>query len=464
MPSIEKATPVPGMYSEDLQGESGENKNPWAMLEDLAHDKPAYTVDTDGNYHYKQADAVNSFSDLVKEARKNGDDEKAEYYQSFMRNILKNDPISISGEDFDHLSDEGKLKYFRLGKMQAKINNDKEGLKQYSQAYESLVKQLQGNANTATARLAPEEEVPGSETFPNKTLSERVRFHFSDEKARQSLISVMKKANNISWSKVVYAAFSEMLPDDMEQEMPTGYVDFGVDFFKKQMQGYNGSLASLKELFDSDDYRNTTHPCILPQMKDVAVDEAMDFIHCFNPNKEGGYGGFGSEKDIECRFYLCPRPDNLIPIMNAFAQKNEKADLPYYFKFGLSPKRNDKLVIYSGGEVAEKQLAILESIQDEHPEWFEGSGENPLWGDIEGLKGVYYGAQPETNKESYGEKRTQLFHEAMLKWTKEGGIKWDKNQVKAEDLSDEQVKRFKKIFADVCRENNIEPKDFALVR
>ena len=45
MPRIEKITPVPGMYPEDLMGENGENKNPWATLEDLAYAKPAYTVD-----------------------------------------------------------------------------------------------------------------------------------------------------------------------------------------------------------------------------------------------------------------------------------------------------------------------------------------------------------------------------------------------------------------------------------
>lgn len=46
MPRIEKMTPVPGMYPEDLQGQDEENKNPWSMIEDLAYDKPTYTVMT----------------------------------------------------------------------------------------------------------------------------------------------------------------------------------------------------------------------------------------------------------------------------------------------------------------------------------------------------------------------------------------------------------------------------------
>ena len=78
MPSIEKTTPVPGMYPEDLMDDNDKNKNPWAMLEELAHDKPAYTIDDSGNYKYKQADAMNRFSSLVKEARQAGDDQKAE--------------------------------------------------------------------------------------------------------------------------------------------------------------------------------------------------------------------------------------------------------------------------------------------------------------------------------------------------------------------------------------------------
>ena len=119
-------------------GKNGENKNPWAALEDLAYDKPAYTVDNNGNYKYKQANAMNRFSSLIKEAKQSGDDAKVEYYEDFMRHILKNDPISISNEDFGRLSDDGKLKFYRLSGMQAILNGDAASATQWQQHYNEL--------------------------------------------------------------------------------------------------------------------------------------------------------------------------------------------------------------------------------------------------------------------------------------------------------------------------------------
>lgn len=452
MPSIEKATPVPGMYPEDLMGDNGENKNPWAMLEELAYDKPAYTVDDSGNYKYKQADAMNRFSGLVKEARQAGDDQKAEYYERFMRHTLENDPISISDEDFNRLSDDGKLKFYRLSGMQATLNGDTASADQWRQRYDELKRLKNG-----------EQPYEQEKTIEVKPLEQRVGFSLPDDKAKKLIVDTLdiKRNSAIPSAKTIYNTFSHELPDDMERKEPTGYDVFGINFFKKQMPDYTGSAKSLRELFESNEYKSIKPHYIHRQ------DGEMSFIHCKNPSKEGLYGG---EDNATCRLYLCPKPENLVPIMEAFVNESEAADLPYYFKFSTEPKRNDKLVIYCGEETAEKHLATLEKMNKEHPEWFEGSGKNPLWGDIEGLDGVYYGAEPlETGKESYGTKRAEIFYNALQKWRQEFGMDdWRasnyRDLIKSENISDVQVKRFKKLFAEACRAKGIEPKNFASAR
>ena len=60
--------------------------------------------------------------------------------------------------------------------------------------------------------------------------------------------------------------------------------------------------------------------------------------------------------------------------MEAFTKESEANDLPYYFKFSTNPNRNDKLVIYSSSNTAEKHLTTLEKINKEHSEWFENTG------------------------------------------------------------------------------------------
>lgn len=460
MPNIEKATPMPGMYPEDLQGQDGENNNPWSMLEDLAHDKPAYTVDDEGNYRYKQAGAMNRFSSLVKQAQKDGDVTKANYYEDFMRNTLRNDPIEITEEDFNRLSDDGKLKFFRLSGMQAKLNGDKETLQKCKQQYAELMQKISGNAEDSLEQ-SPE----------NKPLDQRVHFGFSDAKARALLVSAMEitpHTGHLPSESSIYYTFSHELPDDMERKEPTGYDEFGLNFFKKQMPNYNGSASSLRELFASEEYKAMSSHCIHPQSEggDKTLDEAMGFIHCINPNKRDNFGG---QDKVDCRFYLCPKPDNLVPIMNAFVQKSDEADLPYYFKFSTNPNRNDKLVIYSSDEMAEKHLATLEKIQDEHPEWFEGSGKNPLWGVIEGAKGIYYGAEPQASgKDSYGGRRAKIFSDALSEWRQEFGVvvtaKNYEELIKSENISDEQVQRFKVLFANACRKEGITPQNFATAR
>jgi|GEM_PF-5725767 len=462
MPRIEKITPVPGMYPEDLMSENGENKNPWATLEDLAYDKPAYTVDNNGNYKYKQANAMNRFSSLIKEAKQSGDDAKVKYYEGFMKHILKNDPISISNEDFGRLSDDGKLKFYRLSGMQAILNGDTASATQWQQHYNELKRSKNDEQ--------PQEKEKEKE-IETKSLEQRIHFDLPDSKARKLLVDAMKitpYAGRLPNANSIYYTFSHELPDDMERKEPTNYDDFGIDFFRKQIPNYTGTAKSLKELFKSDEYKSVTSPCIHPQSEggDKTLDEAMGFIHCKNPNKKGPYGG---ENDVVCRFYMCPKPDDLVPIMEAFTKESEANDLPYYFKFSTNPNRNDKLVIYSSSNTAEKHLATLEKINKEHPEWFENTGKNPLWGIIDGLKGVYYGAEPlNTGKDSYGSKRAKIFSNALSEWRQEFGVTIQSSNyeelIKSENISDEQVRRFKKLFAEACRKEGISPKDFASAR
>ena len=61
-------------------------------------------------------------------------------------------------------------------------------------------------------------------------------------------------------------------------------------------------------------------------------------------------------EDIECRFYLSPKMENITELITRLIVEHNNEALPCYFKFSKDSKRNDRIILYSSLEKAEMHL------------------------------------------------------------------------------------------------------------
>ena len=77
--------------------------------------------------------------------------------------------------------------------------------------------------------------------------------------------------------------------------------------------------------------------------------------------------------DIECRFYLNLKAKYMVAFAQEFVAKCEKRHLPYRFKIATDDVRSDDVVVYTSYENAQKFLNVINEIEIEHPQLFEGA-------------------------------------------------------------------------------------------
>ncbi len=268
MPNIHETAPVPGMYPEDLRGEEGQEQNPWAALEELADQMPSYSIDQQGNYHYRQAEAMNRFSALEKKARSSGDDKKADYYHGFMVSTLENNPVSISDEDLQALDDQNKLKFYRMARMQANILGDEDGSKKYSELYADLSKAI------SEAKQAPAEPDAIDET-PEQSLDEKPdsEINQSFDKFLQTHASELADDSDALDS---YRSFSDLLTA-IDVSDKDSYYELSQDKRDQILDSY-AQIMSMWVLHDKKDRRILTSHYLSAIKETDAGKKSMDFL------------------------------------------------------------------------------------------------------------------------------------------------------------------------------------------
>ncbi len=145
--------------------------------------------------------------------------------------------------------------------------------------------------------------------------------------------------------------------------------------------------------------------------------------------------------DVKHRFYICPKLDKMVPVMNEFVSICEEKGIPYHFKFNVMENCNDRIVIYCANKNVDAVFEVLETVKNNHPEYFEDAGKNPLWGPIDGMEGIYYGAEPTESDYSYGELRSEM------------AVKYFR--LKEEDQTSKKWEEY-------CLMRNVNPKNIAL--
>ena len=214
-----------------------------------------------------------------------------------------------------------------------------------------------------------------------------------------------------------------------------------------------------KGLFDMDDFDEMTMTPEYQQLKSkqrLVFDQARTFTHCRNVTDDGE--ALLSGNDVECRLYMCPRTDKMLGLMTAMVDKCDEANMPYYFKFANDGRRNDRVIFYTNYGRLGDDIKMLASIQQEHPEYFEDTGKNPLWGEVDGLpKGVYFGEEVEGHKRSYGEIRAEAFDEAYELWRKQNHLNFSENFQSKDEITNEQVEQFISLVQQKFDEKGIDP-------
>ena len=201
---------------------------------------------------------------------------------------------------------------------------------------------------------------------------DRVRCKLSDEE----LINIILKYKNddISIHNSVYEYFRNDVSNIGEKEC-VGYQDFFVDYYNKcvdKIWYYNSSqycrydgkapdmvekYSSIEQIISSSKYKSLHCKPIFFQGKDT--NNRTIYV-------DGSYGK-GIKEKYDCRLYLCPKMENIIPMVKKIMTAHNNLGLNCYLKFNIDSNNNDRIVIYSSLENIDKRIELIKKIKNDNP-------------------------------------------------------------------------------------------------
>ena len=205
---------------------------------------------------------------------------------------------------------------------------------------------------------------------------------------------------------------------------------------------------NIKEIFSSEDFLKLNYKPIFPQ--DGNVNSRFTHIRASMLNNF-------LEEDLECRFYISPKMENLGELVKEIINRHLNKGLPCYLKINTDSTKNDRIVFYSSLQNANDHLEIFKEIKQERKELFAESNKNPMWGKIREVEDIYFGMEPYVRyQSSYGVNRINLLESTLINYQHLYG------EIDPENISDEQAK----IYYDMLRKysllHNVDPNNFAL--
>ncbi len=137
-----------------------------------------------------------------------------------------------------------------------------------------------------------------------------------------------------------------------------------------------------------------------------------DFTHV---NSRYGKARQESDEDVDYRLYINCANKDMFKIIKSYVYNCEKNNMHYYFKYQVSDKRKDKILIYSSKEQIGNNIAILRNIAKMNPEIVSSCGERlELTGNIDNWIGI--ASEPDekymTHKQSFNTLRAEIFEDA----------------------------------------------------
>ena len=152
------------------------------------------------------------------------------------------------------------------------------------------------------------------------------------------------------------------------------------------------------------------------------------------------------------RLYVGCQNQDMWKLAQLFKSKCQEQQIPFYFKFGRSRDRDDKMVIYADTDNLGNYISALQEIAQEHPEIIQRCGKPPaLTGKIDNWIGI--GDEPPSKSngknQSYNSLRTNIFEDAIeevvlneLREFKGKNVTFNGKQTKFDELFIEQAAQF----------------------
>ena len=151
-------------------------------------------------------------------------------------------------------------------------------------------------------------------------------------------------------------------------------------------------------LYQYKDLLGTSYRPVSLQSDETIISAEGDlesFMHVY------GWRTNGQKRDAEdVRLYLNLQAKNIPQFATEAYKKCKARNLPFYFKFSLSDKRNDPFLFYSSFEHMAEYVAVIEEIKMEKPYLLEGT--EKIGSHLGSLYGyIGFGESPSKEGESY---------------------------------------------------------------
>ena len=88
--------------------------------------KSENTPDNSSAFHHPAAEQLEKLEAEIAKAEQNGDEDAANGYRSALRMVIERNPLEVSPEDWDKMSDADKDRFYKLKMKEAKVLGDKE--------------------------------------------------------------------------------------------------------------------------------------------------------------------------------------------------------------------------------------------------------------------------------------------------------------------------------------------------
>lgn len=277
----------------------------------------------------------------------------------------------------------------------------------------------------------------------------------------EDLIDIILKYRNedISINNSLYEYFRNDVPNNDNKEC-VGYENFFVEYFKKSINKIwyyqNPSFKEKEEEFFSIE-------SIISSSRYNGLRGKPVFFRGKNSDYrtiyvDGSYGK-GIKEKYDCRLYMCPKMENIIPIVEEIISMHNELNLNCYLKFNINSNDNDRITVYSSLENIDKHLDIIKKVKEQHPRLFESMGRNKLWGNIKGFQDVYFGMNPYlfNSGSSYLAIRSTIIESALIE-LKNKFI--DLNN--CSQITYEMLEYFKQMIRVYSIVHNVNPDNFCL--
>lgn len=120
-------------------------------------------------FQHPKARELNELEQKKQIAKQNGDQKSAIYYQNEIEKIVKENELSISPEEWDKLTDEQKISYYKIKMNESKVFKDEVSYNFWQSNLKSLQDKKEASHNSQNLNVNPSSQSFANQAVDNKT-------------------------------------------------------------------------------------------------------------------------------------------------------------------------------------------------------------------------------------------------------------------------------------------------------